>query len=233
MTATHKFSIQKQWTFRRIQVSSVDDAFINKVLDNPDFFLLPENAKKIFKHDRTTTVALIESESKQYILKRYNARSLLHKFKRALRQTRARRCWKMSQAFMGAGLNVAPAVAILEKCWGIFKGDAYFVSEYIDGEMLLNYLPEQNKKQQVLIAEKMTSVFGKMRAAKITHGDMKASNLLWLNDRIYFIDLDGATRHKSYLTWWRSHERDKRRFMKNWWQNEALTNIFQKGFQSL
>lgn len=230
MVSIQKLSIQRKWIFKRIQISSDDDKFVNKVLDNPDFFLLEDNVKQIFKHDKTTTVALIASANKQYVLKRYNARSVLHRFKRALRRTRAGRCWIMSQVFIDAGLNVAPVVGILEKRWGLFNGDAYFLSEYVEGRMLLDYLPEQSEKQQSIVVEQMATVFAKMRAAKITHGDMKASNLLWFNQQVYFIDLDGATKHKSHLSWLRSYRRDQRRFMKNWQQNKQLSALFQAIF---
>lgn len=222
--------IQQTWGFKRVLAESDDKAFINEVLSDPDAFLREANAQKIFKHDQTTTVALIASDKKQYVLKRYNARNSVHRIKRAIRRTRAWRCWTMTEAFVEAGLNVAPAVGLLEKRFGVLKGDAYFLSEYIDGEMLLNYLPEQNEKQQKIIAQEMRVVFDKMQASKVTHGDMKASNLLWCNEQIYFIDLDGASKHRNQLSWLRSHKRDKRRFMKNWRQNKSLSDLFAAAF---
>jgi len=60
---------------------------------------LLSDTSNAFKHDKTTTVARIELSGKAMVLKRYNPRNQWHKIKRALRRSRARRCWQMSYAF--------------------------------------------------------------------------------------------------------------------------------------
>ena len=55
-----------------------------------------------------------------------------------------------------------------------------------------------------------------MQQYKISHGDMKASNLLWVDSELFFIDLDAARQHHSEASWRRANIRDRKRFLKNW-----------------
>ena len=187
--------------------------------------LLPKNAKLLnqllldtdaaFKHDRTTTVSRVELAGELMVLKRYNPRNQWHKIKRALRRSRARRCWQMSYAFSEAGLNVAAPILMLEDRFGPFRLNAYFVNEFLEGQELMTLLPSMDDAQQLKVAEAINDAFEKLKAARLTHGDLKASNLMWSNDRLYFIDLDAAQQHRNSVTWFeRPQQRPKAIFKK-------------------
>ena len=178
------------------------------------------------KHDRTTTVKRVSLGDQELIVKRYNARSRWHVIKRALRQTRAQRCWEMSHRFQQSGLNVAAPLLMHERRWGPFKGNAYFVTEFLRGKELLILLPEMNSADQQLVAQQIQQAFAIMQREQLTHGDMKASNLLWVDDQLVFVDLDAASIHQSTLSWQRSHARDLKRFMKNWRGHPELLELF-------
>jgi Ser/Thr protein kinase RdoA (MazF antagonist) len=51
---------------------------------------------------------------------------------------------------------------------------------------------------------------------RITHGDLKASNLLWDADRLVLIDLDAMCQHASPAGFARAWQRDRARFLRNW-----------------
>ena len=56
---------------------------------------------------------------------------------------------------------------------------------------------------------------------------MKATNLLWVDGALYFIDLDAAKKHAWWsLTWGKAHAKDKRRFLKNWAEKPDLLSLF-------
>jgi len=147
------------------------------------------NASKVFKNDLTTSVAQLDLKAGQYIAKRYNARNIKHHFTRAVRKSRAQRCWDMSFEFARIGLNVATP-----------------------------------QKEQVVV--QIHDAFSKMREAKVTHGDMKATNLMWVNEQLYFIDLDASKCHCSDLSFARANNKDKKRFMKNWKDKPELLALF-------
>lgn len=179
-----------------------------------------------YKHDQTTTVAKVVIGESSFVLKRYNPRSFLHKIKRALRRSRADRCWQMSYAFARAGLNIAPPVFMYEERFFLVRKYAYFANQLLLGDELLKSLPRMQKSDQLKVMEACKEAMKLMRKHKITHGDMKASNLLWVNDRLFFIDLDGARQHRSTLSWARSNKRDRKRFLKNWQEIPELEALF-------
>ena len=180
------------------------------------------------KHDRTTTVVKWVFESHHFVLKRYNPRTPFHKIKRALRRSRARRCWIMSYHFQRAGLNVPAPALMYERRFGPIRLMAYFANRFIPGEELLTGLATMPPEQQQKVAAAVEQSFKLMREYKISHGDMKASNLLWHNEELYFVDLDAARKHRSRLTWQRAHVRDRKRFYRNWDDAPELQKLFRR-----
>lgn len=169
----------------------------------------------ILKHDRTTTVVKLQWQGSQYLLKRYNARNAWHIVKRSLRQSRAQRCWNASSWFQSAGISVAEPVAMLEKRYGPFCGTAYFLTRFVEAVELLEWLPEQPDAVQQTVKQQLTHLFQNMRQHQLTHGDMKATNLLWDGEKVVLIDLDAATQHSVASLWRKRFRRDLRRFRRN------------------
>ncbi|NND82976.1 MAG: hypothetical protein HKN50_11160 [Gammaproteobacteria bacterium] len=178
------------------------------------------------KHDRTTTVVKWVFESHHFVLKRYNPRGPWHKIKRALRRSRARRCWLMSYEFQQSGLNVPAPALMYERRFGPIRLMAYFANRFIPGQELLTALPEMDAAQREKVAIAVKHSFKLMHKHRISHGDMKATNLLWFNDLLYFVDLDAARKHRSRVAWQRAHIRDRKRFLKNWREHPELLALF-------
>lgn len=192
-----------------------------------DAMLEAVDVQDILKNDRTTTVAKITVANQSLILKRYNPRNRWHKIKRALRISRARRCWEMSFRFERAGLNVSPPLMMFEDRYGLIRMNAYFANEFLLGDELLTALPNMDDATREDVKQAVLNAFAKLRAARISHGDMKATNLLWVNNRLFFIDLDASQQHAPWsLTWQKSHNKDKRRFLQNWQGQPDLQALF-------
>ena len=179
-----------------------------------------------FKHDQTTTVSKVAIGQTDIVLKRYNARSFGHKIKRSLRQSRAQRCWNMSYAFAQAGLNVAAPVFMFEERFLFIRQHAYFANEYLSGGELLSLLPNMNDAEKMQVVDALEHAMNIMQEHKISHGDLKATNLLWVDNQLYFIDLDAARQHKTIASWQRANKRDKKRFLKNWRDTPELEALF-------
>lgn len=185
-----------------------------------------EASPTLLKNDRTTTLATYKVANETLVIKRYNARNQWHKVKRSLRRTRAERCWQLSYLFFKAGLNVARPVMLLEERFGPFRQNAFFVNEMLKGEELLSALPKMNAREQQQVKVAINEAFVIMQNAMLTHGDMKASNLIWNNGLLYFIDLDAAQFHRSKLTWVKANNKDRKRFLKNWCDDPVLNALF-------
>jgi len=224
---------EKGWSFLSFYLSDNDSLFnfsefecstkrdLHKVLD-----ACLQNNKQVFKNSQVTSVVQVQLKSCDCIIKRYNARSLLHHLKRSIRVSRASRCWNMSYAFSAAGINVATPYLMHERRIGPFRLGAYFVSEKLRGEELKTALPKMTTAQKKQVLALIANVFEKMREAKITHGDMKASNIMWVNEQLYFIDLDASKIHVTHASWQHSHSKDVKRFLKNWKDQPELLALF-------
>ena len=184
----------------------------SELLSNPEKLL---KKSEIIKDDKSTTVGKFEWQDKQYIIKRFNARNKGHAIKRSLRRTRANNCWYMSLIFLKYGIAVAKPIAKLERRAFFLKADSFFISEYIDGVEILAWLPEQEPAMQIKIKKQMAEIFTIFAKNKLSHGDMKATNLLWSGQEIALIDLDVAKQHSNNILFARAHARDKRRFRRN------------------
>lgn len=169
----------------------------------------------IIKDDKSTTVAKFSHDGKEYIIKRFNARNGWHRIKRALRKTRAACCWLMSHQYTQAGILAPKPVARLEYHYGPFKSDSFFISEFIQGQELLEWLPKQNAKVINQVTTEIQKIFRLFYENRLSHGDMKATNLLWSDGKLLLIDLDVARQHSIKLTFLKAHERDKKRFRRN------------------
>ena len=184
---------------------------------------------QVLKDDRTTSVVKLENSKNgaSFVLKRYNARNRWHTIKRALRQSRASLCWNMSFEFMRVGLNVSePLMMYEDRFYGLCK-DAYFANRLLIGDELLSKLPAMNKAEQASVRSAVLAAFKVLKQARISHGDMKATNLLWVEGALFFIDLDAARKHPWWsLTWRKAHAKDKKRFLKNWRDKPELLSLF-------
>ena len=170
---------------------------------------------EIIKDDKSTTVGKFEWQDKQYIIKRFNARNKGHAVKRSLRRSRANNCWHMSIIFMKCGIAVAKPIAMLERRAAFLKADSFFISEYINGVEILDWLPKQETSMRSTVKEQVTEIFNIFAKNRLSHGDMKATNLLWSGQKIALIDLDVAKQHSNSILFARAHARDKRRFKRN------------------
>jgi tRNA A-37 threonylcarbamoyl transferase component Bud32 len=158
------------------------------------------------KSDRATSVTRVRFHNRDLIVKQFTARSVWHSIKRVMRRSRANNAWNASAAFTEAGIAVPAALMYIERRIGLLRFDSFFVYQAIDGDSLL---------------EQLASLFSKLRANHLVHGDMKATNLLVVGGQVVIIDLDVAGRCKHLFS--RAHARDQKRFLKNWIGNESLS----------
>jgi len=58
-------------------------------------------------------------------------------------------------------------------------------------------------------------LFAGLRMGRVAHGDMKATNLILADGKLHLVDLDAAVWHRN--PWWfrRRHQRDCKRFQRN------------------
>ncbi len=184
------------------------------LLDAPDRWV--ESGTPL-KRGRTCTVIGIQIDGLALVVKRYNIKNLRHRVNRAFRETRAAHCWRAAHLLIRSGIRTALPLAVVEHRLGPLRGKAYFVTEELTGTRLDQLLAEQPPDEMLTLAvEGLATLFERLLAARISHGDMKASNLFFDGDQLWLIDLDALRQHRNRTGLRRALRRDKKRLLRNW-----------------
>tara|TARA_B100000609_G_C17186085_1_gene419800 strand:- start:951 stop:1376 length:426 start_codon:yes stop_codon:yes gene_type:complete len=115
-----------------------------------------------------------------------------------------------------------PFLIMEERLFGLLRKKAYFICEKIEAPNLMEYFEgkQLNHSELAKIIARFRNLFQIMIDYKISHGDMKASNFIFHNEKLFVLDLDGMKRHQSNRYFKKAIMKDFNRFMKNWRNNE-------------
>lgn len=183
------------------------------------------------KKGNTCTVSLAEINGIKAVLKRYNIKGFWHGLNRAFRQTRASNSWANAHRLHILGVATSKPIALIEQRFGLLRGKAYFLSEYLNAPDTSTFFAQiKNKKSQPEAIQNIVEMFYRMYLLKLSHGDMKASNIKLLEGKPYLIDLDSMQQHRFSFYAQKRHARDLKRFMQNWQDQPTLYNTFVKAF---
>jgi tRNA A-37 threonylcarbamoyl transferase component Bud32 len=210
----------------------LDENDLLQFLKNPDSYITQEG---MLKDGDTTTVAVANIGGIPMVLKRYNIVSPGQALRRLLDESRAHRCWRNSSMLDLLGICTPHAYLFLEERLSWFFGRrSYLLTEKIAANNLILQLEgadgvindvavsssSNSTANEAINKTKLVAAFANlfeiMHRYQISHGDMKATNFIFLNDRLYVLDLDGMRRHP--FKWW-SHRKslqDMKRFERNW-----------------
>ena len=189
------------------------------------------NVQNLLKNGNTCTVALAEISGEKIVIKRYNIKSVWHGLGRALRQTRAAVSWANAHRLKILDIATAKPIALIEQRNFGLKGKAYFLAEYIDAPDAAQFFAEcADKTARAEAVINSVTLFYKLYLLKISHGDMKATNIKIIDNQPVLIDLDSMRQHATYFRSSLAHLRDLNRFMQNWQNEPALYNAFVETF---
>lgn len=184
-------------------------------IDNSDS---PFEALPLLKDGDTTTVGETALSNFSTVVKRYNIVSFGKWVSHLFIPSRAHKCWKNANMLLLLGLKtLRPFMFYEERRFWIFRLRAYFLSEKLPSANLLEQLSDNVNpiNREDLISE-FEIFFNVMKDYQISHGDMKATNFIYYNRRVYILDLDAMKRHKFRWLAKRKAVSDIRRFEKNW-----------------
>ncbi|HSH72218.1 MAG TPA: lipopolysaccharide kinase InaA family protein [Methylophilaceae bacterium] len=197
---------------------------IATVLEAPDH-LLESTTSVTLKQGNTCTVALADIDAVKVVVKRYNIKSFWHGVGRAFRTSRAAASWSNAFRLRMYGIATPLPIALLEKRLGPIRREAYLLTEYLQAPDVDVYFsdPEVQDVEHVKTARYIAEMFYRLKLLKITHGDLKASNIKISNGLPQLIDLDSLSDHDCHWQFNRQHIRDLRRFMRNWPSQSAIS----------
>jgi tRNA A-37 threonylcarbamoyl transferase component Bud32 len=188
------------------------DGQLAPLLADPDRWIAEGTA---LKRGNTCTVARVELGGRALVIKRYNLKHLGHAMSRAWRPTRAWHSWREGHRLDLFGIPTPRPLALVEERWGPLRARAWLVTEYCAGPDLLTHLDPASEPPPAEAAA-LRMLFATLYRERISHGDLKATNLLWQGDRIALIDLDAMRQHATISGFVRSWRGDRARFLRNW-----------------
>jgi tRNA A-37 threonylcarbamoyl transferase component Bud32 len=197
-------------------------------LQNPDALI---SKGHLLKNGKTATVARVDIAGQPYVLKRYNIKKPVHALIRGLIWSRAAVSWRNGLILEMLGIPTAKSYALIEERWGPMRRRSYLLSEYIEAPQAWDIfddeqLEEEDKKTW---AKKVANLFLLLKRSQISHGDLKAQNILCPTEGPMFIDLDGMQTGQGYTGFSRQFKKDIQRFQISWplkWQENPYFKEF-------
>lgn len=173
------------------------------------------------KSGNTCTVAKVAADGGDLVVKRYNLKSVGHALSRLWRPSRAWHSWREGHRLALYGIATPAPLALVEERLGPLRRRAWLVNEFCPGVNLAEHLAA-DREPPAAEGAAITALFATLARLRISHGDLKASNLLWHAGRVWLIDLDACTQHRSEAAWRRAWRRDRARLVRNWPAASAL-----------
>lgn len=144
------------------------------------------DAGERLKDGNSATVCRVRWRGHDWVIKRYNVKSAWHRIKKQFKPSRARRSWRNACWLDLIGVDTPPAVGYAERRVGGLLDRAYFICRYTPGT------PVDRLEEPALTRARrhMERIFVLMERLRFNHGDTKASNFLWRDERLWVLDLD-------------------------------------------
>ena len=199
-------------------------------LSDPDKFL-DDSSTRFFKRGRTSTVAMVVINDRPLVVKRYNIKGILHGIRRAFMITRAEHSWRNAMRLKEIGIKTPEPVGFVEKRFGLLRSTAYFINEFVEGPRAVDFFRKEAPKEKARVAAEIVEIFNKLKSFKISHGDMKATNILITNGRPSLVDLDAMRIHSINTLFKRAYRKDILRFFKNWRNIPQAKSLFEEIFR--
>ncbi len=206
-----RYIARRRFSSLRI-VARDQEAALLPLIDDPDRWM---TEGETLKQGNTATVSRIRLGDALWVVKRHNIKGVAHAISRAWRPTRGWHSWLAAHRLQALGIATPRPLAIVERRFGPLRGRAWLVTESCPGYDLRKLLDPSNLPDPAL-ANALIDLFKALAAARITHGDLKATNLLWHDGRIHLIDLDSLTQHRRETSFLKAWVKDRSRLLANW-----------------
>jgi tRNA A-37 threonylcarbamoyl transferase component Bud32 len=123
---------------------------------------------------------------------------LYHSFRHTVKRSRARRNWLHANRLSLLDIPTPKPLAYLECKKGLLVWRSYFITQYVASQNLHVFLNDkeltEDRRQDMLI--KVEKLLDKLTRNRITHGDLKQTNILITQDGPVLTDLDSMKIHR-------------------------------------
>lgn len=197
---------------------------LERLVKDPD-----SGQRTMLKDGNTCTVSLIDTSQQKLVCKRYNIKSAWHGILRAFRVSRASRSWRNAYRLEKYCIATPKPLALVEQRFGPIRRKAWLFMPYIDGISAHDFFHDDSRADQWQnAASQFVELFCKMVQARLSHGDMKATNFIFSDGALFVIDLDSMRQHNNDASFAGAFSIDMQRFMRNWSDLPDLATLFRE-----
>lgn len=219
------FGVESGWRRRLIFSRSHDTLSMRELFGDPEAWV-ERKAERLLKRGGSSTIAVVRADGRPYAIKRYAHNGWWPLLKSWFRPSRAARSWANAHRLRLYDIATAAPVALIER--GALRRRDYLVTEYVEGELLLSYLTsrERSDADKREVAERLLRMLAQLAEHRISHGDLKATNIVVAGQTPYLQDLDAMVQHRSATLFARRFRADLARFMENWADCPEVAGMF-------
>ncbi|MCK5665125.1 MAG: hypothetical protein KAI17_16660, partial [Thiotrichaceae bacterium] len=183
------------------------------------------------EESQTATMVLAQCDDKKVVIKRYNTG-----LKNRQLSTKGWNSWQKAHQLAVLGIKAPRPIAIIEQNIGWLQNQVFYLSEYDASEDALSYYSQRSEISEIHL-EDFKQLFRAMIDSQVSHGDLKASNILLTQDGLSLSDLDSIQFHSPSVAKAKSFKnffaKDLQNFMNNWPLNSTMYQQFQQLLKEL
>jgi tRNA A-37 threonylcarbamoyl transferase component Bud32 len=173
------------------------------------------NSGQILKNGNTCYVCRLTWKGKDVVAKRYNHKGFIHSLRHTIKGSRARRAWVHAHRLGMLEITTPKPLAYIENRKGRLVWKSYLVTEYVQGQEFCYFLEDKNLSQEdrSTATRQVIDMLDELGKYKISHGDLKHSNILITKNGPTITDLDGMKVHKFSRAYRARRNKDIARFL--------------------
>jgi len=182
----------------------------------------------LLKDGNTCTVWRTEVDCHDLVVKRYNVKSCIHGLKLSVRKGRSYTSWQNAHRLLFYGIATPHPVVLYRNKRKHLHPTTYFIASHVSGVDAREWFTDASHsvEQLTAMAEKLATVMCQLESLWISHGDLKATNILIVDGAPQLIDLDSMKQHRSFRSFLPALKSDRDRFMQNWAKMPQVEAIF-------
>jgi tRNA A-37 threonylcarbamoyl transferase component Bud32 len=226
------FSYTKQRDGFRVVAREYVGPEMSDLLRDPDASF--PGAEQALKNGNTCTVWATAVNGHGVVIKRYNVKGFWHGLKLSLQRGRGLRSWVNGHRLLFYGIPTARPIALLKRRVGLLCSKAYLLTEQVQSTSAREWFgdPAVAREEKKVMADRIAQVLRDLQQQQISHGDLKASNILIGEGKAMLVDLDAMHQHASTAKFKQAWSKDIQRFLKNWCDDKELVELFTNSLKS-
>jgi len=152
----------------------------------------PERISQRLKDKAVSLVAKVRLGEREVIVKQYRTHSLGKRLSRALRYSKAYRCWWAGEQMQSLGIPSMRGVAYFERRLGPMQFDPVFIGTVVEGPDMIEYISQfsLDEPQWTQSADAVIERVAMLHDHGLIHGDLNWTNIRFSDEGPSFLDLD-------------------------------------------